>query len=194
MKLFRILSRNIRDSFKSVFRNFSLSLASISCITITLVVVAIAIALSYNVNGFTRKVEKDVTMVVFLNEDISEERFKEIGDEIRKIDNVGKKESDVVGKTKMQVRDEMMKSSETYASILDKYDTRDTNFLKDTYHIKVEDITKMSKTAKTIKKEIKEVDTVKYGEGMIEKLVTIFDFVRKATYVVVIALILVTAS
>ncbi len=193
MKLFRILSRNIRDSFKSVFRNFSLSLASISCITITLVVVAIAIALSYNVNGFTRKVEKDVTMVVFLNEDISEERFKEIGDEIRKIDNVGKKESDVVGKTKMQVRDEMMKSSETYASILDKYDTRDTNFLKDTYHIKVEDITKMSKTAKTIKKEIKEVDTVKYGEGMIEKLVTIFDFVRKATYVVVVALILVTA-
>ena len=55
MRLFRILSRNIRDSFKSVFRNFSLSIASISCITITLIVVAIAIILSANVNEFTRR-------------------------------------------------------------------------------------------------------------------------------------------
>ena len=46
MKAFRILKRSIRDSIKSVFRNFSLSLASISCITITLLVVAISIVLS----------------------------------------------------------------------------------------------------------------------------------------------------
>ena len=48
MKAIRIFSRNIRDSFKSVIRNFSLSLASISCITITLVVVAISIVLTAN--------------------------------------------------------------------------------------------------------------------------------------------------
>ena len=45
MKAFRILSRDIRDSFKSVFRNFSLSLASITCITITLLVVSISVIL-----------------------------------------------------------------------------------------------------------------------------------------------------
>ena len=47
MKMFRYLKRGLRDSFKSVFRNFSLSFASISCITITLLVVAIAVILSY---------------------------------------------------------------------------------------------------------------------------------------------------
>ena len=67
MKAFRILSRNIRDSFKSVFRNFSLSLASISCITITLIVVAISIILTLNVNRFTELVEKDVTIIAFLD-------------------------------------------------------------------------------------------------------------------------------
>ena len=36
MKAIRILFNNIGDGFKSVFRNFSLSLSSISCITITL--------------------------------------------------------------------------------------------------------------------------------------------------------------
>ncbi len=192
MKLFRILSRNIRDSFKSVFRNFSLSVASISCITITLIVVAIAIVLSVNVNGFTRKVEKDVTIVVFLDEDITEERFKKIEQEIRQIDNVGTGQKDVIARSKMEIREELMKSSDTYNSVLEKYDTRDKNFLRDAYHVKVIDIEKMEKTANALKK-IDGVDTVKYGEGMVERLVTIFNFVRRATYVVVIALILVTA-
>lgn len=192
MKLFRILSRNIRDSFKSVFRNFSLSIASISCITITLIVVAIAIALSINVNSFTHKVEKDVTIVVFLDEKVSEERFKAIENEIRQIDNVGKNKNDVIAKSKMEIREELMKSSDTYSSVLEKYDTRDANFLKDAYHVKVADITKMENTAKALEK-IEGVDTVKYGEGMVDRLVTIFNVVRRGTYVVVIALIIVTA-
>ena len=54
MKLFRMLGRSIRDAFKSVIRNFSLSLASISCITITLIIVALAIIASLNVNNFTQ--------------------------------------------------------------------------------------------------------------------------------------------
>ena len=69
MKAIRIFTRNVRDSFKSVFRNFSLSLASISCITITLIVVAIAMVLSQNVNNFTELVERDVTIVAFMNKD-----------------------------------------------------------------------------------------------------------------------------
>ena len=51
MKLIRMLTRGVRDAFKSVFRNFSLSIASVSCISITLVVVAIAIIASWNVNS-----------------------------------------------------------------------------------------------------------------------------------------------
>ena len=38
MKPIRMLGRSIRDAVKSVIRNFSLSLASISCITITLII------------------------------------------------------------------------------------------------------------------------------------------------------------
>ena len=53
MKAFRILRSTISESFKGVFRNFSLSLASISCITITLILVGFSILLSYNVNMFT---------------------------------------------------------------------------------------------------------------------------------------------
>lgn len=69
MKAFRILINNIADGFKSVFRNFSLSLASISCITITLILVGVSIILSENVNKFTEDIEKDVTIVVYIDKD-----------------------------------------------------------------------------------------------------------------------------
>ena len=78
MKAFRILARSIRDSFKSVFRNFSLSIASILCTTITLVLVAIAIIVSININHITKDLEEELTIVVYVNADTSDERIKDI--------------------------------------------------------------------------------------------------------------------
>ena len=60
VKPFRILFRSVRDSFKSIFRNFSLSMASIICSTITLVLVAIAIVVTVNVNYVTDTLEKEL--------------------------------------------------------------------------------------------------------------------------------------
>lgn len=189
MKAFRILGRNIRDSFKSVFRNFSLSLASISCITITLIVVAVAIILSINVTNFTKIVERDVTIVAFLDVDITEEEKDDVYDQIIALDNV--EMSNVEFIDKMEISKDMMESSDVFDSIMSEW-TREESPIQDTYQIKVTDINLINKTAEEIK-DIENVDTVKYGEGMVEQLVSIFDTVRKGTYIVVLALILVTA-
>lgn len=192
MKIFRIFTRNIRDSFKSVFRNLSLSMASISCISITLIVVAIAMILSINVNGVTKRIEGNVTMVVFLDKNVTEKRFKEIEKELRQIENIGSKKEDVVGKDKVTIGKELAKTSEEYAPYLKKYSDRKTSPLQDAYNVKVVDINKMATTAAAIKK-IEGVDKVKYGESMVSRLVTVFNVIRKATYVAVVALVLVTA-
>ena len=189
MKAFRILGRNIRDSFKSVFRNFSLSLASISCITITLIVVAVSVVLSLNVNNFTEIVERDVTIVAFLDVDITEEEKERVYDQIIVLDNISKE--NVVYIDKMDISKDMMESSEVFESIMSEW-TREESPIQDTYQIKVDDIDYINKTAEQIK-EIENVDVVKYGEGMVEQLVSVFDIVRKVTIGIVIALIVVTA-
>ena len=189
MKAFRILGRNIRDSFKSVFRNFSLSLASISCITITLIVVAVAIILSINVTNFTKIVERDVTIVAFLDVDITESEREDVYDQIIALDNI--EVSNVEFIDKMDITKDMMASSDVFNSIMGEW-TREESPIQDTYQIKVTDINLINKTAEEIK-DIENVDVVKYGEGMVEQLVSVFDAIRKGTYVVVIALILVTA-
>ena len=187
MKALRILARNIRDSFKGVFRNFSLSLASISCITITLIVVAISIILSYNVNNFTTLVEKDVTIVAFLDVDAKEEDRQNILKEIKKLDNIEK----IDFESKVKISKDMMESSEVFKGIMKDW-TEEDNPLQDTYLVKVKDIEKIGKTAEAIGK-IKKVDVVKYGEGMVEQLVSIFDIVKNICIGMVIALIIVTA-
>jgi len=152
MKVIRIVFRSIRDSFKSIIRNFSLSLASISCITITLVVVAISMTLSVNVNNLMKKVEDDVTIVAFLDEDITPERIKEIEGEIRKIPNILPGKEGIILDDKESIRQEMMKSSTTYEDIMKNWNNREDNPLKDAYHVKVESIDQMENVVKEISK------------------------------------------
>ena len=187
MKAFRILSRNIRDSFKSVFRNFSLSLASISCITITLIVVALSIVLSYNVNNFATLVEKDVTVVAFIKLETTNEEVTQVENDIRRLNNI----ESVTFKSKGDISKEMMDSSDTFKNVMADWTDADSP-IQDTYLIKVKDIKNIKQTANDIK-NITNIESVKYGEGMVEQLVTVFETIKKVSIAAVVALIIVTA-
>ena len=186
MKAFRMLGRSIRDAVKSVIRNFSLSLASISCITITLIIVSVAIIASLNVQNFTKEIERDMTIVVFLDNDVTEEEIKEIETKIKRIENV----EHYTFYSKTDVKKQMQQESEVFKTVLENWEDSESP-LKDTFQVKVKEIEIISKTAKTIEK-IDKVSVVRYGEGMVDKMVKAFSAVEKITYGVVAALILVT--
>ena len=188
MKLLRMLGRSIRDAFKSVFRNFSLSLASISCIAITLIIVAVSIVVSFNVENFTQEIERDLSIVVFVDNDATQEEVNNVKQELEKINEINKKE--IVYKDKNSIKNDMAKESEVFNTVMAEWDEKD-NPLKDTFQVKVKNAEKIGVTADKIKK-IKKVSVVRYGEGMVEKMISSFETIKKITYVAVIALILVT--
>ncbi len=187
MKGFRILIRSVAESFKSVGRNASLSIASISSIAITLVLVAVSIILSYNVNNFTKEIESDVTIVVFVERKTSTGEIESIKKKIENLDNI----ESVKFQSKEDTRLKMQKDSEEFDAIMGNYNS-DTNPLLDSFLVKVKDINSIGLTALKIK-SLEKVSVVKYGEGMVEELVKIFDIIKKITYIVVAILILVTA-
>lgn len=187
MKFFRILGRNIRDSFRSVFRNFALSVASISCITITLIVVSVAIILSYNVNSFATNVEKDVTIVTFLDVDITPEEKDDVEDQINNLDYIETYRYE----SKTQIAEEMMKSSEVFHNIMKDWDEKESP-IQSTFLVKVTNIDLIGEVAQKIS-AIENVSAVKYGEGMVEQLVSVFKIIKKVSIGTVVALILVTA-
>ena len=186
MKALRMLTRSIRDAFKSVVRNFSLSLASISCITITLIIVALAIIASFNVDNFTKEIEKDMTIVVFMDNESTDDDIKEAETRIKKLSNVEK----YTYQSKVDVKEQMQSESDVFKAVLDEWD-EDESPLKDTLQIKVKDVTKIKDTANKIK-NMDHVSVVRYGEGYVDKMVTAFSSIEKVTYGIVVALIVVT--
>ena len=187
MKLFRQLKRYFRDAFKSVFRNFPLSLASISCITITLIVVAASIIITYNVENFAESIRKDVTIVVFLEKEVTDKEIKQIEKEIKDTNNIEKLEFI----SKKQAAENTKKENEIFETIVDGW-TEETNPLLDSFKIKVKDVDNIKNTVDKIKK-IKKVDIVNYGEDIVDQLLVVFKVIEKISIGTVVALILVTA-
>lgn len=185
MKAFRIIGRSIRDAFKSVFRNFSLSLASIMCATITLLVVSIALVIACNVENATKTLENELSIVVYLEKTATEQDALFLESQINKLNNV----DEVVYKSKDEWIREMSEYNSSFNAIFENYDE---NPLLDSFVVKVKDITSIS----TVTEEIRKMDNIEsanYGEDTVDTIISMFDIIEKVTVVVVIALILVTA-
>ena len=185
MKALRILRRGIRDSFKSVFRNFSLSVASVACTTVTLILVAISLVLTYNVNNITSTLEKELTIVVYLKKDATEENILKLENDLKTMDNVEKSEF----KSKDEWLAQMKNESDTLKNTLDYLES---NPLLDSIIVTVKNVNGLNATAETIRK-YDFVSSAEYGEGMVENIVGIFDAISKGTIIIVLALVLVTA-
>ncbi len=186
MKLIRIFNRSIRDSFKSIFRNFSLSVASISCTVITLILVSLAILATENVTNMTEKIEHDLTMVVFVDSKASTEELKNIENELKAINNI----DTITFRSKDEIKNNMSSENEAFKNIMDSWN-EDENPLQSTYILKVKNIKEIKETAATIK-NIDKVTLVKYGETMVDKMINTFDIIKKCCWVIVLALVLVT--
>ncbi len=188
MKAFRFLGRSFRDASKSVFRNFSLSLASISCIAITLVLLSFSMILSFNVDNFAKLIQKDVTIVVFVNKDAKGEKIATIENNIANLENIASYDF----RSKEEEALNLRKSSDTFEVIINNWEVEGENPLRDSFTVKVEDIEKIGTTAKELR-AIENVEIVRYGENVVNKLISAFEIVGNITLVVVIALVVVTA-
>ena len=185
MRPIRIFIRSIRDAFKSVLRNFSLSIASILCTTITLILVSVAIISAANIENATKLIEDELSIVVYLDKSVTEEQIENIESDIMSQENV----SEYTFKSKTEWKEEMSEYDDAFETVLNYLDE---NPLMDSLIVKVKDVNDLSETAKIIS-EISGVDTVKYGDGMVDSIISAFDVMEKVVVVVVIALVLVTA-
>ena len=189
MKFFRILGKNITDSFKGIIREYSLSLTTIWSITITLLVVAVAMVVSYNVDSFSKSFKEDMTIVAFLPSDYSDEESVAFIDKLKLIDNVNAESIEYVSKE--DIANDMKNESDTLGGIIGSWEEGE-NPLLNSYIIRVNDINYIKDTSLAIM-AIDEGIITKYGEGMVEQLVVVFRVVEQVAYIMVVALVLVTA-
>ena len=185
MKAFRIFGRSVRDAFKSVFRNFSLSMASILCATITLLVVAISLVFAENIRNATKDLESELSIVVYVEKSATDSDIEVLKESIKSIKSV----KDITFKSKDERKLEMSEYDPSFKLIIDNYDE---NPLLDSFIVTVNNVKNLAKVTTKIN-ELDKVESAKYGESAIDTIVSVFDVIENAAMIIVIALIFVTA-
>ncbi len=195
MKLIRIFGRNVRSALKSISRNFSLSVASIVCTTITLLIVSIATILSVNINNFTKDLEETLTILVFVDKNATDENINLVKSKILEIKNV--KSDELQYKTKEQIKEETINdmcqegnNNSSLCVVMNSW-TTENNPLESEFIISVKNIEQLEQTAETLKK-IEHITNVQYSKDVIDKMLPVFDVVKKVSIVIIGGLVLVT--
>jgi len=191
MKAIRIFRRNVRNAFKSIFRNFSLSVASITCTIITLIIVAISVVFAANINLFTSDIEKTLTIIAYVDKNATEEDISAVKSRLLEIRNI--KSDELLYKDKETIKEETLKKTDKNSALYAVMNnwTKETNPLESEFVITVKDVTELSETASSIE-SINNVTNVKYSESVVKKMIPVFDVIEKVTLVIMCGLLFVT--
>lgn len=188
MKLFRMIRTGIRDAFKSVYRNFSLSLASISCISITLMVVSLSLLVAFNVENFSNKAGDNVTIVTYLKLGVTEEDIAEFEKTLGEMDNV----SEGWTKETPEERKQSLIEEDDFLSSIGELINNEEEIFHYRYDINVKDISKIKETREDLKSLTDLVDTADYGDETVTRMIHMFDIAGKVAFVVAGVLVIVT--
>lgn len=188
MKIFRYIGYSIRDAFKSVKRNFFLTIASISCVSITLLVVAFALIASFNLRKISNKIEEDVTILTYLKLGVSSDEILNFEEKLRSNKDIA---PDWIKITPSDVKKSIIeKNDDEVLSNIFKTITNEEEIFRYTYKIRLNKIEKLDTIAKELKDNAS-VDQVKYDDKTINKIVSVLNVVTNGAFIVVIVLLLI---
>lgn len=180
------IGRHVRDAFRNFFRNFGLSLSALASISVTLIVVSFAILLGYNFNSFTAKVESDVEVIAYINDDISDKEVKKIEDKLVS----DKRVESVKFSSKEQELKNVVSELDGFGDIASQYEGEE-NPLHRVFYLKAKNVDEIKKLTEEMKASGNYVD-VKYGASVVDKVTKLFDVARILTVIVIGLLLLVT--
>ena len=180
MNRFRIMKSTFKQSFKSMWRNRGMGLASVSSISAVLIILGFVLILIMSINSLVLDVQNKFDEIeIFLEEDISKENKK-------KIENFAQKEDTIesIEYISQEEAIEIMKEEwEEEADLLEGVET-----LPDSYKIKVAKIEDTENIVETLN-EIKGISKIKYHKDIIDKLETLAKYIRLGGIIVIVILI-----
>ncbi|MDO4542867.1 MAG: permease-like cell division protein FtsX, partial [Bacillota bacterium] len=170
MKL-RSFSRFFVEAFQSIRRNFAMSMASVATIALTLFICGVFAIIVLNINHFAGDIESTVEIQAFIDEDTNEQGLATIKEDIENISGV----EEVSFVSKDQALESTAKRMNQTAQEL--LDSLGDNPLPDSYLVKVETADDVVPTAEKLE-QVSGIKQVKYGEGTVEKMFSLLNWVR----------------
>lgn len=170
MKL-RSFSRFIVEAFQSIRRNFAMSMASVATIALTLFICGVFAIIVLNIDHFAGEIESTVEIQAFIDEGTDENGLASIKTDIEAIKGV--EAVNFVSKDDA-LESTAKRMNQTSQELLDSLGS---NPLPDSYLVQVATADDVVPTAERLE-NVSGVYQVKYGEGTVEKMFSLLNWVR----------------
>lgn len=159
--------RIIKYGFQNFWRNGLLSIATTLVLTLTLFTISIFVAISLLANAAVQSINSRIDVVVYFNDNVSEQNILNIKDNIRSLSSV----RDVTYISKEEALNKWISSTEDQS--LKNAITADNNPLPRSLEIKIADPTKTQEVADYFNQDSMKplVHRIRYNKEVIDKLV-----------------------
>lgn len=179
------LPKHFKESLVNLWRNGAMSFSSIFAVTITLLLIGVISVLALNVQDISANIEDGVRIYVKLERSIDENAEKEVGNQIKKLKDVGS----VTYSSKDEELNKLIdKQGKDGKELFESY--REDNPLGSAYEVEAKDPTKLASLAKKIQ-DIPNVNSVNYGGDSTQSMVTTLNTIQKAGSVFIVGLVIV---
>lgn len=162
---------SFREAFKSIFRNGWMSVASIATVTVSLIILGAFVLVVANTNYIAAQMESDVEIAAYLETDTSREDTREIRQTVEEMPGVAE--------VKFIPKEEGLEQlNQQFGQDHDLVDAMGgENPLPDYLLVKAEDPDRVSALATQIE-ALDYVESVDYGQGVVEKLFSLTNWIR----------------
>ncbi|MBQ6809171.1 MAG: permease-like cell division protein FtsX [Clostridia bacterium] len=157
----------IKSAFKNVFKNWLLTIASISILAVCLVVLGSVILIIGNINVFIDEVGNESQVVVYIEDDLGVEEITRINDELKAISNIGK----IHYKSNEMILEEY-KASLGEDAIL--FEDLEADTFRNSFVFNMKDIEKFDQPIFEVEK-IDGIETIKERRKLVQRIVEIKD-------------------
>ncbi|MBE6731353.1 MAG: ABC transporter permease [Ruminococcaceae bacterium] len=135
----------LKEGIKSLWKNRTMSIASIAVLLSCLLLTGIAILVSVNMDSAMKSIEGSNSITVYLDDDLPQITAIQIGEEIRAMENIAS--CDFISKDDALF--DIMQSLGDDGELFEGY-TGGNNFLPDAYNISIKDLSKYNETMEAI--------------------------------------------
>lgn len=185
MRIFRDMSRHLRNGFRNLFRNGWMTTATILTMTLTLFMIGALIVFMNNVDNVVKDIEEGVKIRVHIDIAADQNDEKELKKEIEKIDHV----KEITYRTKDQ---ELQDAIEQYGKEFELFQD-DKNPMYNVYVVSVDDTKYLASVQKEIQ-SLKYAVEVTYGSIDTENLLHVIEIIRIALALVAAVLVVVAIA
>lgn len=175
--------RSVREGFAHLTRNKWMTLISLLSVMVTLFIVGVFTVVILNVNDITKKVENDVSVVVFVDPLATESDVAQLKTSISGVSGV----KSVKHVTKEEGLDDLIEVLGEKGKAFDRL--KEDNPLSDSFIVKAQDPL-MTESMSLELAELDFVNDINYGKAVIDPLFSFTGFVRNVGLFLIIGLVL----